>query len=356
MPHIVAVHTGAGNCSHETNKLLKILCKSVCSEVSALLAGGRSATDAAVAGSLLLEDSPLTNAGLGSSITDDKKTRTEASICSTVSGFHCAGDLENVRHPIKIVEMMARDTLENTSQYIPPRIMVGQSAIDRYSQKDAVICQTNICTKRSIKMFYKAEKYFNGKLPAKRRKVDPEVAIKDPDEIKKEVSFSESSKIASNHEKEEGPDGVEDTVGVVCIDSTGDITCATSSGGSVYKYSGRLGQCCTHGAGSYTTPSLGIVTTGNGEQIINKLIAVTVAHKLPYCTDPRAALDACFQHKESRMCGFVAVEKGEEGVATVHVQHTLTNMVVGFMSAQMEAPVVRVVTSEAPVFIETVRM
>ena len=81
-----------------------------------------------------------------------------------------------------------------------------------------------------------------------------------------------------------------------------------------------------------------------------------MAHKLPHCADPRAALDACFQHKESRMCGYVAVERGEEGVATVHVQHTLTNMVVGFMSAQMEAPVVRVVTSEAPVFIETVRM
>ena len=258
MPHIVAVHTGAGNCSHETNKLLKILCRRVCSEVSKLLASGRSATDAAVAGSLLLEDSPLTNAGLGSSITEDKKTRTEASICSTVSGFHCAGDLQNVRHPIKVVEMMVRDTLENTSKYISPRVMVGQSAIDRYSKKDAVICQTNICTKRSIKMFYKAEKYFNGKLPAKRRKVDPEVAFKDPDEInkevsfserskipsnhEKEVSFSERSKIPSNHEKEEGPDGVEDTVGVVCIDSNGDITCATSSGGSVYKYSGRLGK------------------------------------------------------------------------------------------------------------------
>merc|ERR1712003_79581 len=117
--------TGAGNCSHETNKHLKALCKRVCSEVSQLLVDGKSATDAAVAGASLLEDSPLTNAGLGSSITDDKRTRTEASICSTLSGFHCAGDLENVKHPIKIVELMVNETLETSSKYIPPRIMVG---------------------------------------------------------------------------------------------------------------------------------------------------------------------------------------------------------------------------------------
>ena len=116
------------------------------------------------------------------------------------------------------------------------------------------------------------------------------------------------------------------------------------------------GQCCTHGAGSYSTPNLGIVTTGNGEQIINKLIAVTLANTLPHCNDPRNALDACFQPDERRMCGFLAVECAAGDVVTVHAQHTLTNMVIGFMSGKMERPVARVITCNAPVFIETVAM
>ena len=239
MPHIVAVHTGAGNCSHETNKLLKTLCKQVCDVVSKLLADGQSATDAAVAGTLILEDSPLTNAGLGSSITDDKKTRTEASICSRLSGFHCAGDLENVKHPIKVVKVMVDSTLKNSSRYIPPRIMVGQSAVDRYSMLDPTICQTNICTRKSIKAFQKAEKYFSEQQSVKRRKTGPIEVINNLENKKQEeLNVKKENKENST----EAPDGVQDTVGVVCLDRDGNFTCTTSSGGSVFKYSGRLGK------------------------------------------------------------------------------------------------------------------
>ncbi|KAL5247985.1 hypothetical protein ACHWQZ_G017228 [Mnemiopsis leidyi] len=165
-----------------------------------------------------------------------------------------------------------------------------------------------------------------------------------------------AAKKENKENQSEAPDGVEDTVGVVCVDSCGNLTCTTSSGGSVFKYSGRLGQCCTHGAGSYSTPTCGIVTTGNGEQIINKLLAVTVANKLSHCDNPCGVLDDCFVEGEQRMCGFLAVQLEGDGRATVHAQHTLTNMVIGFQSGTMEKPVVRVVSSHAPVFIQTVQL
>ena len=170
MGYIVAVHTGTGNCSEKTITLLKNLCETVCNEVDCLLAEGASCETAAIAGACLLEESPLTNAGVGSSITCNKEIRTEASLCSSRWGFHSAGDLPDVKHPIKVVEMMMKETQEAGPKYIPPRIMVGQRAVDRYRKFDDSISPSNLSTRQSISMFHRAEKYFSGRKRRRRQR------------------------------------------------------------------------------------------------------------------------------------------------------------------------------------------
>ena len=236
MSYFVAVHTGAGNCSEETNIKFKILCKNVCNQVVSILSQGKSASEGAILGTVMLENSPYTNAGLGSSISKDRQIRTEASLCSTYSGFHCAGDLKDIRHPIKLVEHMAQETLAADSIYIPPRIMVGEHAIERYSKIDNLVVQTNICTKNSIKCYHKASKYFNNSSP-KRQKLDANSSAIAEDTQSTILSENTENRVS----EEDFPTGVEDTVGVICVDTLGGISCAMSSGGSVYKYNGRLG-------------------------------------------------------------------------------------------------------------------
>ena len=133
------------------------------------------------------------------------------------------------------------------------------------------------------------------------------------------------------------------------------------------------GQCCVHGAGSYTSTRCAVVTTGNGEQLINKLLAVTLAGKVDQGLE---MLEGCYSESERRMCGFLMLERDErvgrggEGnvagadpnkkkgreVVTVHAQHSLSNMVIGFKSSRMGSVGVKCVTDECPAFMEVVRL
>ena len=117
-----------------------------------------------------------------------------------------------------------------------------------------------------------------------------------------------------------------------------------------------LGQCCAHGAGCHVTANSGIVTTGNGEQIVNKLLAVSLSHKFQTAPDPTRVLDTCFVEGQTKMCGFLMVDECNRTSVSIHAQHTLTNMVFGFRSSAMDKPVSKVITSCSPVFLQTVKL
>ena len=56
------------------------------------------------------------------------------------------------------------------------------------------------------------------------------------------------------------------------------------------------------------------------------------------------------------MCGVLILEHEGGGMVTVHAQHTLTNMVVGFRSSSMVVPVAKVVKKSSPVFLQSVKL
>ena len=245
MGYFVVVHTGAGSISPSTRVDLSALCSSVVSHVSTLLSQtSTTATDAAIAGTVLLEDSPLTNAGVGSSISREGLVRTEACIAASDTGFHCVGDLEGVRNPIRVVREMIREREEGVrsgNSYIPPRIMVGDHAVERYG---AVV--GDLRTRRSKRMYRKAGSFFEGDMERKRvRKEIPDgegtriyQCGMDSNNVQ---SGMESSSNVQCDQMESSNISVQDTVGVICVDQKGGISCAMSSGGSIYKYTGRLG-------------------------------------------------------------------------------------------------------------------
>jgi len=69
-------------------------------------------------------------------------------------------------------------------------------------------------------------------------------------------------------------DGPRDTVGAVAIDHQGRLASATSTSGTPYKPSGRVGDSAIFGAGGYAAAGVAAVgSTGNGEQIYRTLLA-----------------------------------------------------------------------------------
>jgi len=68
-----------------------------------------------------------------------------------------------------------------------------------------------------------------------------------------------------------------DTVGAVALDREGTICVGTSTGGTLNKYPGRVGDSPLIGCGSYADNAVGgISTTGWGEAIIKVVLAKTV--------------------------------------------------------------------------------
>ncbi|CAL4112338.1 unnamed protein product, partial [Meganyctiphanes norvegica] len=86
--------------------------------------------------------------------------------------------------------------------------------------------------------------------------------------------------------------GLLDTVGAVCVDSSGSVASSVSSGGLVLKHSGRVGQAAVYGCGCWAENdcdgsgvSVGVSTTGCGEHLIRTMFARLCA-KAAIDTDP----------------------------------------------------------------------
>mgnify|MGYP001309590149 CR=1 FL=1 len=70
------------------------------------------------------------------------------------------------------------------------------------------------------------------------------------------------------------------TVGAVALDEQGEIAAATSTGGMLGKWSGRVGDAPLIGAGTYAARHVGISCTGDGEAFIRAVTAKGLADRL----------------------------------------------------------------------------
>ena len=79
------------------------------------------------------------------------------------------------------------------------------------------------------------------------------------------------------HERRAAPERDGGTVGAVAIDRDGRLAAATSTGGIVYKRSGRVGDSPVPGAGTWADRDAAISATGDGEHILRVALARGVA-------------------------------------------------------------------------------
>ena len=94
--------------------------------------------------------------------------------------------------------------------------------------------------------------------------------VEDPDSYYKPAAVPDNRAIATG------------TVGCVALDLEGRLAAATSTGGTLKKTPGRVGDCPLIGSGTWADTEVAVSCTGQGEYFIRSLAAGTVAARIRY--------------------------------------------------------------------------
>ena len=82
------------------------------------------------------------------------------------------------------------------------------------------------------------------------------------------------------------------TVGAVALDDKGNLASGTSTGGTLFKYPGRVGDSALVGCGCYADNNTAAVSsTGHGESIMKVVLAKTASDFVSAGRSPQAAAD-----------------------------------------------------------------
>jgi len=183
--------------------------------------GGR-ALDAVEAGVKFVEADPKQKSvGLGGRPDRDGRVTLDACIMDEFSNIGSVACLEHIVHPVSV----ARDVMEKTQHVM----LVGDGALQF-----------------ALSLGYKREKFMS-------------------DETKKEWKEwlkNNSYKPVINIENH-------DTIGMIAMDASGNLSGACTTSGIAYKIHGRVGDSPIIGAGLYVDNEIGAATaTGHGEEVI----------------------------------------------------------------------------------------
>ncbi|KAM9847875.1 isoaspartyl peptidase/L-asparaginase [Aulostomus maculatus] len=232
MSAVMVVHGGAWSIPDDLTKASVDGVKAAAREGFAVLKRGGSALDAVESAVRALEDNPMFNAGHGAALNMDGDVELDAVImdgrtlsCGAVSS------VRNIANPVSL----ARAVMEKTDHVL----LTGQGA-NLFAESVGVVSvpSDTLVTEFEKAEWLKHKNYTTG------------------------VQEDFSSRWAH------------DTVGAVAVDSSGNVACATSTGGIRNKMVGRVGDCPIVGSGGYADNLSGAVScTGHGESILKVTLA-----------------------------------------------------------------------------------
>lgn len=236
--YVLVIHGGAGtilkkNMSSEKEKQYILKLEESLKAGSEILENGGNSIDAVTAAIIVMENSPLFNAGKGAVFTEEGIVEMDASIMDGHSGLAGAvAGVHNIKNPI----LAAKAVMENTNHVM----ICGEGADDFAMQQGLDVVDTS---------YFFTPTRWKSYLKAKEKK---------------------------NSEKY-------GTVGAVALDSHGNLAAGTSTGGMTYKMKGRVGDSPVIGAGTYADNSTCAVSaTGHGEFFIRNVVAYDISALMKY--------------------------------------------------------------------------
>ena len=211
------------------------------------------AVTAAVAAVQCLEDNPLFNAGRGSVLNTKKTIEMEAAVINGVDQQAGAvTGLTTVKNPIMLASLVLKDS---KFQFL------GFEHAENFASTYGSVVE------RRPNSYFVTERRLKSLERVLKKKQAP------PGDIIESNSRNSTGKMAQEPE----------TVGAVVMDPSGNLACATSTGGLTAKVPGRIGDTPLVGAGSYAQNGLCALSgTGIGEEFIRHSSAVRVACAMEY--------------------------------------------------------------------------
>ncbi|XP_071661787.1 threonine aspartase 1 isoform X4 [Patagioenas fasciata] len=373
----VLVHAGAGYHSESKAKEYKHVCKRACQKAIEKLQAGALATDAVTAALIELEDSPFTNAGLGSNLNLLGEIECDASIMDGKSlNFGAVGALSGIKNPVSVANRLLCEGQKGklSAGRIPPCFLVGEGAYRWAVDHGIPACPPGIMAtrfslaafKRNKRKLELAEKVETDLIQLKKRRQSNEKgsrvmcsAYGRPPKANDGVGKrGDQIELYSR----ENDSGTLDTVGAVVVDQEGNVAAAVSSGGLALKHPGRVGQAALYGCGcwaentgAHTPYSTAVSTSGCGEHLVRTILArecscalqTEDAHQALLETMQNKFIGSPFLANEDgvlggvivlRSCRCSAEPESSQEKPTLLVEflwsHTTESMCVGYMSAQ----------------------
>lgn len=260
VPFGIVIHGGAGTISRDSmtpvqQQAYETTLKHAVDSGYQVLASGGSSLDAVNAAVVILEDSPLFNAGKGAVYTFDGKHELDAAIMrgdNRAAG--AVAGVTTVKNPIKL----ARAVMEHSEHVL----LAGLGAEQFAKEQQLELVKNN---------------YFDTEFRFQALQKALKALSKTPHQA--QLRLSPAFPLEWNV----------GTVGAVAIDQQGLLAAATSTGGMTAKRYGRIGDAPLIGAGTFAdNQSCAVSATGHGEFFIRYQVAGDICARVRYQGKPAA--------------------------------------------------------------------
>jgi beta-aspartyl-peptidase (threonine type) len=265
----LVIHGGAGTITRnsmtsEQELAYKTVMHNALQQGHQVLKNGGTSLQAVEAAIMIMEDSPLFNAGKGAVFTHDGTNELDASVMdgNTLQAGAVAG-VTTIKNPIKA----AIAVMEKS-----PHVMMSGKGADLFAKHQGleIVDPSYFYTEARFKALQKAKAETKIELDhsenkKSRLKKSPKTGMT----VQDKLIFTEGKKFG--------------TVGCVALDKFGNLAAGTSTGGMTNKKYGRIGDAPIIGAGTYANNSTCAVSaTGHGELFIRSVVGHDISALMEY--------------------------------------------------------------------------
>ena len=238
-----------------------------------VLEHGGAALDAVEEAVVIMEDDETFDAGRGSFLNRDGKVQLDALIMDGATlragGVGC---VERLRNPVRA----ARKILSES-----PHVYFVAEGAERFAAEHGIA----LCNNEDLIIPREVERL---------REYQAEAARRPSSQDGNDLFAPSSDDMTISH----------DTVGAIALDRSGNIAAATSTGGTLNKAPGRLGDSSLIGCGCYANnESAAVSTTGWGEPIMKLVLAKWTADRIQAGNLPEWSAQEAMNYLKQRLNG-----------------------------------------------------